>query len=65
MNKHQFDLLFRTTQLITTIRHWNAAEECMFSLINKNKTPSKILYLLDGALSSIILVKTRIKDQNK
>ena len=42
-----------------TIPHSNA--ERTFSLINKNKTPSRSSLHLDGTLSSLITVKTHIK----
>ena len=36
----EFDLLFKVAEVIMTIPHSNAGEERIFSLINKNKTPS-------------------------
>ena len=44
-----------------TIPHSNAGEERIFSLINKNKTPSRSSLKLDGTLSSLITVKTHIE----
>ena len=44
-----------------TIPHSNAGEERIFSLINKNKTPSRISLNLDGSLSSLITFKTHIE----
>ena len=58
--EHQFDLLFRVAEVIMTIPHSNAGEERIFSLINKNKTPSRSSLGLDGTLSSLITVKTYI-----
>ena len=44
-----------------TIPHSNAGEERIFSLSNKNKTPSRSSLNLDGSLSSLISVKTHIE----
>ena len=44
-----------------TIPHSNAGEERIFSLINKNKTPSRSSSRLDGTLSSLITIKTHIE----
>ena len=44
----------------SNIPHSNAGEERIFSLINKNKTPSRSSLNLDGTLSSLIVVKTHI-----
>ena len=38
--EHEFDLLFRVAEAVMTIPHSNAGEERIFSLINKNKTPT-------------------------
>ena len=44
-----------------TIPHSNASEERIFSLINKNKTPSRRSSLqVDNTLSSLIIVKIHI-----
>ncbi|CAB4036850.1 PREDICTED: uncharacterized protein LOC107326933 [Paramuricea clavata] len=40
-NSLEFDLLFRVAEVVMTIPHSNAGEERIFSLINKNKTPSR------------------------
>lgn len=56
----EFDLLFQVAELIMTIPHSNAGEERIFSLINKNKTPSRSSLELTGTLSSIIVAKTHI-----
>ena len=45
-----------------TIPYSSAAEERMFSMINKNKTSSRGSLSLEGALSAIIIVKTHIYD---
>ena len=58
----EFDLLFKVAEVVMTIPHSNAGEEQIFSLINKNKTPSRSSMKLDGTLSSIIVVKTHIED---
>ena len=55
------DLLFQVAEVIMTIPHSNAGEERIFSLINKNKTPSRSSLGLDGTLSSLITVKTHIE----
>lgn len=59
-SEYEFDLLFKVAEVIMTIPHSNAGEERIFSLINKNKTPSRSSLNLDGTLSSIITVKTHI-----
>lgn len=59
-SEYEFDLLFKVAEVIMTIPHSNAGEEQIFSLINKNKTPSRSSLNLDGTLSSIITVKTHI-----
>ena len=58
----EFDLLFKVEEVVMTIPHSNAGEERIFSLINKNKTPSRSSMKLDGTLSSIIVIKTHIDD---
>lgn len=55
-----FGLLFKVAEVVMTIPHSNAGEERIFSLINKNKTPSRSSLKLDGTLSSLIVVKTHI-----
>lgn len=45
--------------------HSNAGEERIFSLINKNKTPSRSSLSLEGTLSSLITVKTHIEEPLK
>ena len=45
-----------------TIPHSNAAEERMFSMINKNKTSFRSSLSLEGTLSAIMIVKTHIDD---
>ena len=57
----EFDLLFQVAEVVMTIPHSNAGEERIFSLINKNKTPSRSSLNLDGTLSSLITVKTHIE----
>ena len=57
-NIFEYDQLFRVAEVVMSIRHSNAGEERIFSLVSKNKTPSK----LDGTLSSLITVKTHIED---
>jgi len=59
-NSLEFDLLFKVVEVVMTIPHSNAGEERIFSLINKNKTPSRSFLKLDGTLSSLITVKTHI-----
>ena len=44
-----------------TVLHSNAGKEIIFSLSNKNKTPSRSSLNLDGSLSSLISVKTHIE----
>ncbi len=61
-NHKAFGLLFRVAELIMTIPHSNAGEERIFSLINKNKTPSRSSLQLEGTLSSLIIVKTHISN---
>ena len=58
----EFDLLFKVAEVMNIIPHSNAGEERIFSLINKNKTPSRSSMKFDSTLSSIIVVKTHIDD---
>ncbi len=58
----KFGLLFRVAKVVMTIPHSNAGEERIFSLINKNKTPSRSSLKIGGTLSSLIFVKTHISD---
>ena len=48
-------------EVVMTIPHSNAGEERIFSLINKNKTPSSSMKL-DSTLSSILVIKTHTDD---
>ena len=59
-NSNKFDLLFKVAEVVMTIPHSNAAEERIFSLINKNKTPTRSSLNADGTLSSLIVVKTHL-----
>ena len=59
-NLIEFDLLFKVAEAVMTIPHSNAGEERIFSLINKNKTPTRSSLKLDGTLSSLVAVKTHI-----
>ena len=43
-----------------TIPHSNAGEDRIFSLINKNNTPTRSSLQIDGTLSSLIIIKTHI-----
>ena len=61
-NSLEFDLLFHVAEVIMTIPHSNAGEERIFSLINKNKTPSRSSLGLDGTLSSLTVAKTHVQD---
>ena len=61
-NNLLFGLLFKVAEVVMTIPHSNAGEERIFSLINKNKTPSRSSLKLNGTLSSLIVVKTHIDD---
>jgi hypothetical protein len=58
---NSLDLLFHVAAVMT-IPHSNAGEERIFSLINKNKKPSRSSLELNGTLSSLIVVKTHIQD---
>lgn len=60
--KLRFGQLFKVAKAVLTIPHSNAGEERIFSLINKNRTPSRSSLQLEGTLSSIITVKTHITD---
>ena len=64
-NTLEFDLLFKVAEVIMTIPHSNAGEERIFSLINKNKTPSRSSLRPDGTLSSLITIKTHIDNPLK
>ncbi len=57
-----FRLLFSVAEVVLTIPHSNAGEEKIFSLISKNKTPSRSSLQLEGTLSSLIVVKTHINN---
>ena len=57
-----FGLLFKVAEVVMTIPHSNAGEERIFSLINKNKTPSRSSLQINGTLSSLIIVKTHISN---
>ena len=57
-----FSELFRVAEVIMTIPHSNAGEEQIFSLINKNKTPSRSSLQIEGTVSSLI---THIEDPLK
>ena len=48
--------------LVLTLRHSNADEECVFSLIRQNKTDFRSSLSLDGTLSSILTVKMAIEE---
>ena len=61
----EFELLFKVAELVMTIPHSNAGEERIFSLINKNKTPSRSSMKLNGTLSSLIPVKAHVEDRLK
>ena len=52
----------KVAEVVMTIPHSNAGEERIFSLINKNKTPSRSSLKLNGTLSSIITLKTHIEN---
>ena len=45
-----------------TIPHSNASEERIFSLIDKEKTPSRSSLQADDTLSSLLIVKMHIED---
>ena len=64
-NEREFDLLVKVAQCVMTIPDSNASEERIFSLINKNKTPSQSSLQADNTLSSLIIVKTHIDDPLK
>jgi len=61
-NSFKFDLLFKVAEAVMTISHSSAGEERIFSLINKNKMPSRSSLKLDSTLSSLITVKTHIEN---
>ena len=48
---YKFDLLFKVAEVVMIIPHSNA-EERLFSLISKNKTPGRQSLKLNGTLSS-------------
>ena len=58
----EFGILSKVANAVLTIHHSDAGEERIFSLINKNKTPSRASLDITGTLSSIITVKTHIDD---
>ena len=61
----EFDLLFKVANVVLTKPYFNAGEERLFSLLNKNKTSRRSSLSLDGTLSSLITVKTRIEEPLK
>ena len=61
-NDKDFDLLAKVTRCIMMIPHSNANEERIFSMINKNKTPSRSSLQDDDMLSSLFIIKTHIED---
>ena len=61
-NSFEYDQLFRVAEVVMSIPHSNAGEERIFSLVSKNKTPSRSSLKSDGTLSSLITIKTHIKD---
>ena len=52
-----YTLLFRMAEVVLKIPHSKAAEEHIFSLISKNKTPSGSSLNLDVTLSSLVTDK--------
>jgi hypothetical protein len=60
-NSLEFDPLFHVAAVMT-VPHSNAGEERIFSLINKNKKPSRSSLELNVTLLSLIVVKTHIQD---
>ena len=58
----EFNLLFKVAKAVMTIPHSNVQEERIFSLINKNKMPSRSSLKIDGTLSSLITAKTHIEN---
>ena len=52
-----FENLARIVLLVLTLPHPNAEEECVFSLVTKNKTKFRPNLKLDGTLSSILTIK--------
>ena len=58
----KFRRLIQVAKVVLVIPHSNAAEERVFSMVRKNKTPFRSSLSLDGTLSSIITVKLRVDD---
>ena len=58
-----FNYLKRIIEAILVLPHSNAAEERVFSIIKKNKTPFRGSLNLDGTLSSIVTVKLAADDE--
>ena len=58
----RFPNLSRVAQLVLTLPHSNADEECVFSLIKKNKTEFHASMDLNMTLSSIISLKMNLDD---
>ena len=61
-NDMDFDLLAKVAWCIMMIPHSNASEERIFSLIHKEKTPSRSSLQADDTLSSLLIVKMHIED---
>eukprot|EP00111_Clytia_hemisphaerica_P021641 TCONS_00063648-protein len=60
----RFAKLFEVAKLILVIPHSNAAEECIFSQVKKNKTAFRSSLNLDESLAGIITAKLVIADKN-
>ena len=58
----KFARLSKVATTVLVISHSNAAEERVFSMVCKNKTPFRPSLGLDGTLSSIITVKLGIEE---
>ena len=59
MNRLEFGNLFKVANVVLTIQHSNAGKERIFSLY---KTPSSNSLSHDSTLSSLVTVKTHIKN---
>ena len=53
----RFQHLHKVTEAVLVIGHNNAAEECLFSMVYKNKTDSRSVLGLEGTLSSLLTMK--------
>lgn len=60
--RNRFRRLSSVAKLVLVIPHSNAGEERVFSMVKKNKTPSRPSLSLDNTLSGLLTVKLGVKE---